>query len=403
MSRERLEERLDAMLAPLRDRPAQLDELTQARVRARLEAAFAKTADTSEARTVRGWRRGGVAAVLGVAAAAVFAVVTAVRGGEPRAGEIGAVSERAPAGGAAGTVGGAAGTVARDGAVGGSAAGKTAGPIATGAVGTAPGAANTAGTAPGTDTLATPATSVAATAANATAPITVAAGESAQLTLDGAAVTVYGPGRLSPTPEGAVVEAASIVVDRTRGDQAWSVRYHGVKVVAMHATFALDHSPKTRVTVMRGVIELHCPSGAQVIRSGASGTCEPAVRSRATPAPQPPASSLEEPPAPDPRLQPEPRAADPYAVAESALRHGDLDAARKALLAIVDATPDSLDAATALLDLARLAATHGDPSGALGYLDRLDRHPRRAALAVAAAHLRGTLPQAPIIDLRPAP
>ena len=36
MSRERLEERLDAMLAPLRDRPAQLDELTQARVRARL-------------------------------------------------------------------------------------------------------------------------------------------------------------------------------------------------------------------------------------------------------------------------------------------------------------------------------------------------------------------------------
>jgi hypothetical protein len=85
------------------------------------------------------------------------------------------------------------------------------------------------------------------------------------------------------------------------------------------------------------------------------------------------------------------------------LRRGDLDAARQALLAIVDGTSDSLDAATALLDLARLAATHGDPSGALGYLDRLDRHPRRAALAAAAAHLRTTLREATIIRRPPSP
>lgn len=402
MSSERIEERLDAMLAPLRNCTAQLNEIAQARVQARLEAAFAKTADAAEPRTARGRWRGGVAAALGIAAAAVVAVVAAVKGGEPGAGQIRAAGALAPAGGSAGTVGGSAGTVARAGAIDGSTAGKPVGPVATGAVGTAPGPANTSGPAPGADRLASSAPSVAAHAAQATVPITVADGESAQLTLDGAVVTVYGPGRLSRTPEGAVVEAASIVVDRTRGDQPWSVHYHGVKVVAMHATFALDHSPKTRVTVMRGVIELHCPSGSRTIRSGASGTCEPAVMARGTPSPAPSASP-EQPQAPDPPWRPEPIAADPYAAAESALRRGDLDAARDALLAIVDAMPDSLDAATALLDLARLAATHGDPSGALRYLDCLDRHPHRAVLAVAAAHLRATLPQSPITDLRPVP
>jgi len=402
MSSERIEERLDAMLATLRDRPAHLDEITQARVRARLDAALARSADAAKARTVRRWRRGGVAAALGVAAAAVFAVVAIVSGGKPGTGETAAARERAPTGSSAEIVGdGATGSSAVITAAGPIAVGKSAGPMAAGAAGTTPGAANAVGAGSGVDRPTSIATSAEVTADDATAPITVAPGESAQLTLGGAAVIVYGPGRLSPTPEGAVVEAASIVVDRTHGDKPWSVRYHGVTVVAMHATFALDHSTTTRVTVMRGEIVLHCPSGSRTIRSGASGTCEPAARARVTPVPQPPASSPEEPQVPDPR--PELIAADPYSVAESALRRGDLDAARHALLAIVDAAPDSLDAATALLDLARLAATHGDPNGALGYLDRLDRHPHRAVLAVAAAHLRGTLPQSPIMDLRPAP
>jgi len=394
MSRDRIEEHLDAMLAPLRDRPAQLDELTQARVRARLEAELAKAVDAADARSARGWRRGGVAVALGVAAAAVFAVVVAVSGGKPRTGTRSVAGKPAPTGSAA--------TVVGDGAVGGPVAGTAAGTNATGAAATTPSAANAAGAASSADRPASIATSAEGTAAT-TAPITVAAGESAQLTLGGAAVTVYGPGRLSPTPEGAEVEAAGIVVDRAHGDKPWSVRYHGVKVVAIYATFAVDHSTATRVTVMRGEIVLYCPSGSRTIRSGTSATCEPAVRSHVTPAPPPPASSPEELQVPDPPPRPEPIAADPYAVAESALRRGDLDAARNALLAIVDGTPDSLDAATALLDLARLAATHGDPSGALGYLDRLDRHPRRAVLAVAAAHLRATLPQSPIIDLRAVP
>jgi hypothetical protein len=395
MSGDSIEERLDAMLAPLRDRPAQLDELTQARVRAHLEAELAKAVDAADARSARGWRRGGVAAALGVAAAAVFAVIVAVSGGEPRTGTRSVAGKPAPTGSAA--------TVVGDGAVGGSVAGTAAGTNAIGATATPPSAANAAGAAPGANRPASIATSAEGTAADTSVPITVAAGESAQLTLGGAAVTVYGPGRLSPTPEGAVVEAAGIVVDRTHGDKPWSVRYHGVKVVAMYATFAVDHSTATRVTVMRGEIVLYCPSSSRTIRSGTSGTCEPAVRSHVTPAPRPPASSLEKLQVPDPQPRPEPFTADSYAVAEAALRHGDLDAARKALLAIVDATPDSLDAATALFDLARLAATHGDPSGALGYLDRLDRHPRRAVLAVAAAHLRATLPQSPIIDLRVVP
>lgn len=395
MSSERIEERLDAMLAPLRNCTAQLNEIAQARVQARLEAALAKTADAAEPRTARGWRRAGVAAVLGVAAAAGFAVAAVVSRGAPGAGEIAATHAPAPAGSSAKAVGAAA--------LAGSAADIAGGSVATGSAGTAAGVANAPGAALGAERPSQMATSAEAVAADATAHITVADGESAQLTLDGAAVTIYGPGRLSPTPGGAVVEAAGLVVDRTRGDKPWSVRYHGVKVVAINATFALDHGTNARVTVMRGEVVLRCPSGPRTVRSGTSGTCEPAVRPNITPTSQVHASLPEEPQVLAPRLRPDPITGDPYSAAESALRRGDYDTARDALLAIVDATPDSLDAATALFDLARLAVTRGDTSGALGYLDRLDHHPRRAAFTVAAAQLRGTLPQSPITDLPPAP
>jgi predicted acylesterase/phospholipase RssA len=381
MSSERTEERLDAMLAALRARPAHLDEITRARVGARIEAALAKAPDAAEAKATRRWRRGGVAAGLGLAAAAaVLAVVAAARDGEPAAGGSAVVGEAASTAGANPAAG---------------SSGVPAEPAAPAAP-----AAPVAGT---------------AAVAAATAPITVASGESAQLTLGGAAVTVYGPGGLSPTSDGAVVDAAGIVVDRQRGETPWSVRYRGVEVVATRATFAIDGGARTRVTVMRGELVLHCPSGSRTLHAGASATCEPPAKPHVAPQPPPPpAFSLGRPPtlepeshpaaappapapqlppelhprppapsAPQPRSGPEPTAADPYSAAESALRRRDLDAARDALLAIVDAAPDSLDAATALLDLARLAARRGDASAALGYLDRLQRHPHRAALAAA--------------------
>lgn len=438
MSERRTEERLEAMLAMLREHPARLDEIAQARVRLRLDAALAAD-DAVEARTAgRRWRRWVVGGV-GLAAAAALAVVVA-SAGEPETAAV-VAGTKAPAAGAAVTsADGAATAVATP---------------ATVNAGTAPAVATTAGNAGTTTAVATtaavnadtavPAAGAASTeravdgadaptatahppvAANAhspapaatpTTPVTaatpviVAAGESAHLTLGGAAVTVYGPGRLSSTPDGAVVEAAGIVVDRPHGNTPWSLRYHGVKIVVTQATFALDRGARTRVSVMRGEIELRCPSGARTIRSGASATCEPTRATRFTVEPRPSPSAAPEPPwppeqepqpqLPQPQLaqpqQPEPAVIDRYGTAEAAMRRGDLDAAKDALLAIVDAAPDSLDAATALFDLARLAADRGDPTAALGYLDRLDRHPRRAALAMPALRLRATLPPRDIIQ-----
>jgi hypothetical protein len=440
MSRDRLDERLDAMLAPLRDRPAHLDEVAQARVRVRLEAAIASADATDDARAVRGWRRRSIAVGLGFAAAAaivVIGLIAALRSGRTGAGAmatanagigatvtvssgIGAGAETIARGGDRGDTGNMAATAAKGGA-GSSGDGNRIGSSAT--------------------------------------PITIAAGESTHVAIGDAAVTVYGPGTVSSTPEGTEVDAAGLVIDRTRGDTPWSMRYHGVKIVAMRATFALDHGTVTRATVMRGEIELLCPWGTLTIRSGASGTCETAEDAPAIPAPQPRAPALArapekpsveelrmQPVAPNPPAPPVAAIAEPpaervaaspvraeppaggalraepvtrdalrtepparelivdrlrplparvptpgYAAAESALRRGDLDAARTGLLAIIDDAPDSLDAAMALLDLARLAKTRGEPIRALGYLDRLARHPHRAELATAAAHLRAML------------
>jgi hypothetical protein len=375
MTDQRTEEQLDAALAALGARPAQLDEVAQARVRARLETAIVEV-DLAAVRSVGRWRRVGVASGVGLAAAAaVIAVVVAARTGGPATGKTVAVAP-APA----------APARAIDRAA---SAGRTApvAPAASGTVMSAPRPADPDRAA--VDSAATPASPAATRTA-----VTVAAGESIQLALAGAAVTLYGPARLSPTPDGAVVDAAGMVVDRPHGDTPWSVRYRGTEIVVAHATFTIEGSSQTRVSVIRGEVELHCPSGLQTIRPGGSAACEPVPAVRATPHPAPPrVSSRPAPPATEPHaaeraLQPpappQPTPGDLYTTAESALGRGDLDAARDALLAVVDAAPDSLDAAIALVDLARLAAKRGDTRRALDYLARLDRHPRRAWVAAPA-------------------
>jgi hypothetical protein len=262
--------------------------------------------------------------------------------------------------------------------------------------------------------------------------IRVPAGESTEVTIGGAVVTVYGPGWLSPKRDGAVVDAAGITVNRSRGDTPWAMHYHDAKIVVMHAAFSARRTTETRVSVMRGEIDLQCPSNARMLPSnarmlpfGASAICEtmsriripaprrtaagpepsPSLRRAAAPGPEPspsPSPSSPEAPPPSPEVGLAPVVTDPYAVAESAMRRGDLDAAGEALLAIVAAAPDSLDAATALLDLARLAVRRDDTTLALGYLDRLDHHPRSAALAAATAHLRATLTRAGAVPRPPA-
>jgi hypothetical protein len=189
------------------------------------------------------------------------------------------------------------------------------------------------------------------------------------------------------------------VVDRPHGDAPWSVHYHGTKIVVARATFTIEGGSHTQVSVLRGEIELHCPSGLRTIHSGLSAGCGPLSVFKAVHAAShhPPPGALPEapplkaepgapypgPPQP-PAPAPQPTPGELYTTAESALDRGDLDAAQDALLAVVDAAPDSLDAAIALVDLARLAAKRGDTGRALDYLARLNRHPRRAWVAAPA-------------------
>lgn len=133
--------------------------------------------------------------------------------------------------------------------------------------------------------------------------------------------------------------------------------------------------------MLRGEIVLHCPSGTREVHAGENATCAAAIARTA-----PTARDRSPDPAPTaPSLGP-----DPYTVADSAMRRGDLPAARAALTALIAADPDGTDAATALLDLARLEAPT-DPRAALRHLDALDAHPRHALLARPAHHLRCTL------------
>ncbi|HEX3478879.1 MAG TPA: hypothetical protein VHT91_27845 [Kofleriaceae bacterium] len=66
---------------------------------------------------------------------------------------------------------------------------------------------------------------------------------------------------------------------------------------------------------------------------------------------------------------------------------------RVALRALVADAPASPEAASALLDLARLAAAAADDAAARAALDQLDRHPDAAALAMPARYLRCTMEQ----------
>jgi hypothetical protein len=363
------ESRLDAMMAPLREHRAELDEIAQARVRARLEAAMAQ-ADAAAGNALPRWRRGRVIAL--AAAAAAVGVVVAARDGSPRA------DDSAGAGQAVAITEPAAKADSPD----PTAAARATGPLAEGAAGFVPDFTprpRAAGTKQAADRA-------------AIAPVTVAAGESANLNVGDAAVTVYGPGRLSLAPDGAIVDAASIMVDRAQGDEPWSVRFHGIKIVAMQATFAVAHQTEVRVTVMRGEIALFCPSGTQTIRAGASGSCEPAAKLRLARTRVMAAAAVRPAPPPAPEVPSGPAAvpADAYREADAAMR-GDLDAARDALLAVIDAHPSSLDAATALLYLARMAAVRGDTPAAFDYLTRLDRHPFSAMFTASVANLRVTL------------
>jgi hypothetical protein len=385
------EQRLDDAVAALGRARPRLDDLTRARVAARLEAELARADQTAALAPGRPHARPVIIAALGgaVAAAVVIVIALAVVGGDD--GERAAVA--AGGGGAAAAAGGGEGPAA------------------------------------------------------AAAVIDVAAGAARRIEVGGAAITVFGPGHFDGRADRAATDAAALVVDRPAGDTPWSLRHGDVEIVATRATFAVDRGTTVRVMVMRGELTLRCDADVRQVRAGESASCtvagtappapaavtapapdadaapveappagpstarRPAV-APARPAPSPlavdadgaalatpvpaapvPAAPSTPPPVDEPLPEPVPSSAVPdlYALAEGAMRRGDHAGARAALQAVVAAGPGSLDAALALLDLARLAHADGDAAAARGYLDRLDRHPRRAAIAGPAARLRAQI------------
>ncbi|HUQ03682.1 MAG TPA: hypothetical protein VM261_14390 [Kofleriaceae bacterium] len=358
--------RLDAMLASLRQVEPSLDDLTRARVGAELQTALRTPVADGGRGTGRGTgpRR---ALVVGGVALAVAAAAVAIAFGS------GWLSAGAGAG---------AGDSRRTGVPQARAPGAAAGePSPRGA-------------------------------------IDVGAGAVERVAIGTAEVTVYGPGRVSSRGSAggvtlrddiAVVDADAALVDRSRGDGTLVIAYGDLHVTVTRATFALDRTNAPRVTVMRGELLLRCDAGERAVRAGESATCETIARTP-TPAIQAPAagqgaafvdgravaaaprspvrSDVDEPAAPATREPATPT--DAYAEADRAMRRGDRPAARVALEALVAAQPDSRDAATALLDLARLDASY-DATAARRHLDALDAHPHGAVLAEPSAHLRCTL------------
>lgn len=159
-------------------------------------------------------------------------------------------------------------------------------------------------------------------------------------------------------------------------------------------------SAPARPASTTGVSPARAPARAAITASEPPAATDRAPSALAT-APAPPA-----PPAPGPAATaaaPTTAAADPtelvasaaapdlYALAEGAMRRGDERGARAALQAVIAAAPASVDAALALLDLARLAHRSGDDAAARAHLDRLARHPHRSAVAAPADRLRAQL------------
>lgn len=376
----------DAALALGRARP-RLDEVTRARVAARVEAELARDVDRA---SVPARRRPGLVVTVavggGLATAAVIAWLVVGRGERVIAAD--RADQADPSAPAAGLVG------------------------------------LTRGAAP-----------------PLTAPIDVAAGDSRQVAFADATITVFGPGHLAGAGDRADADAAAVVIDRPRGLAPLALRYHGAEVIVTRATFALDRGRGVRVTVMRGELTLRCEAAARVVRAGESDGCAVPAAPAALPsppappvapvvppveltpapttsaAPRPPrrlpptptvavappgpsSSSTAAPPAPTPPAAASPPVEEPvassaapdlYPLAEGAMRRGDHAGARAALDAVIAAAPGSLDAAVALLDLARLAHQDHDDVAARAYLARLDVHPRRAAVAAPAARLRAEL------------
>ena len=345
------ERRLDALIGALQEVEPALDDLTRARVGAELQAALrdAVPAPGASSRRARMTRRARVAVTVGGAGLAAAAAALAL--------------------------------------------------VSTG------GSAGRRPPPPGDE-----ATTATTTAARALAPgetVEVVRGAAERVAIDGAEVTVYGPGRVGTGVAGGAeqlitVDADAVIVDRSAGDAPWALAYGDLDVRVTRAIFALDRTGAPRVTVMRGELLLRCPSGERTVRAGESATCiAPAAppTAAAAAASPPPASGPVPPPgrpraratAPSaPAVAEPPPTTDVYAAADAAMRRGDRAAARAVLASVIAERPDAREAAAALLDLARLDAPE-DAAAARRHLDALDAHPHGALLAEPAAHLRCTL------------
>jgi hypothetical protein len=143
--------------------------------------------------------------------------------------------------------------------------------------------------------------------------------------------------------------------------------------------------------------------GSSILRPGLppEATAAPASAADVATAAAPPDAAISSSTRPPPEPERRPAAPGPDPAGDRAARYAaverlmvsDVAGARAALRALVAEAPGAPEAAPALLDLARLAASAGDGGAARAALDQLAAHPGAAALAMPATYLRCTLEQ----------
>jgi TolA-binding protein len=268
--------------------------------------------------------------------------------------------------------------------------------------------------------------------------------------IDGAELTLYGPGWIGRRADRLAADGPALVVDHARADAPLVLEYRGATIRTLEATFAVSGASigDVHVAVMRGAVTLACggvtidvrasgtatcpepapvaPAGPAVTvqRAGEPATDRPAIAPHAIgPAAITPAAPRAIAPAAPPAIDPPtviapaaPRAIDPptvivpaappavepppappppsaaalYARAEDRMRAGDRAGAQRALQAILDRADDSPEQAPAMLELARILVEAGDDRGALAQLEVLAARADGGALAAPATYLRCT-------------
>jgi len=117
-------------------------------------------------------------------------------------------------------------------------------------------------------------------------------GDTVRGQVDGAALTLYGPGRATRHGRRVVVDADALVVDRPGGDGQVELEIRTATIRMKYAAFSVSDVNVFQVTVLRGELLLSCAGSTadQRVMAGGSATCGAARTAADRPEPDAPPS-----------------------------------------------------------------------------------------------------------------